>query len=405
VKILHLTTSQSGGAGVAAMRLAEAQGLDARMEVRVHTSRDESVSNPETRKREINAIKSKILTGFQQTITKNEIEFVSPKSVSRLDWKQIQDYGPDIIHIHNWYNFLNLEDINRLLSRYKVVFTAHDERLLTGGCHITFGCGRYEDGCMSCPQVRFIPQVISHSASKSHQILSDSKNYSLITPSHWLAKKFQIATFINPLAQVAVIPNMIPYEPKTELTIIPRTSFSFLFVTASANSSNKGLPEVLAAMYQLAQLNPELKFELRIAGVNKLNGLTSVRNLKVICLGFLNELEMEDQYRKSDALIVASKSENSPNVIPEAQISYAFVIAHSIGGIPEIIEDGVNGLLYESGKATLLSSLQTFVNLPVEKKGKILKSAREAAMLRHDPSRIIDLTFNLYSELLKRDSN
>jgi len=405
VKILHLTTSQLGGAGVAAMRLAEAQGRDARMEVRVHTPRDESISNLGTRRGKIIAIKSKILTGFQQAIVKKEIEFVSPKSVSRLDWNSIRHYRPDIIHIHNWYNFLNLEDINRLLSHYKVVFTAHDERLLTGGCHITFGCEKYEEGCMSCPQVRFVPQVISHSAKKSHQILSNSKNYSIITPSHWLAQKFQIASFINPLAQVKVIPNIIPYEPKIESTIIQRSNFNFLFVTASATSLNKGLPEVLDAMYGLSRSNPELKFELHIAGVEKLNSLTSVPNLEINCLGFLNELEMKGQYRKSDALIVASKSENSPNVIPEAQIRDALVIAHNIGGIPEIIRDKENGLLYETGKRTLLSSLQTFVDLSVEQRGEIIKSARQESILRHDLSRILDQTINLYFELLERDSN
>lgn len=405
VKILHLTTSKSGGAGVAAMRLAEAQGRDARMEVRVQSPRDESVSNSEISKREINAIKSKILTGFQQAIVKNEFEFVSPMSVSRLDWKRIEHYGPDIIHIHNWYNFLNLEDINRLLSHNKVVFTAHDERLLTGGCHITFGCGQYEQSCMSCPQVRFVPQVISRSARKSHQTLFFSKNYSIISPSNWLAKKFQIAPFINPLTQIKVIPNIIPYEPKIESTVIQRKNFRFLFVTASATSSNKGLPEVLDAIYRLSQLNVELKFELHIAGVERLSGLTNVPNLEVFCLGFLNEIEMKCQYQESDALIVASKSENSPNVIPEAQFRDVLVIAHNIGGIPETIEDDKSGLLYEPGKRTLLSCLQTFVDFSVEERGEILKSAREAAMLRHDQSWILDQTFNLYLELLKRDSN
>jgi len=55
-------------------------------------------------------------------------------------------------------------------------------------------------------------------------------------------------------------------------------------------------------------------------------------------------------FRGIDVLVVPSIwNENSPLVIHEALASNTAVIASRIGGIPELITDGVNGLLFEPG--------------------------------------------------------
>ena len=404
MKILHLTTSRSGGAGVAALRLVEAQKSDPRLEVRVGTPRDRDKSKRRAAIQKKMAFQSKILTGLQQTMARKEIEFVSPLSTSTIDWKYIQDFSPDILHVHNWYNFLSLDDINQLLVEYKVVFTAHDERLLTGGCHITFACDRYEQSCKSCPQVRFAASAISNSADKLQKVLSESENYSIIAPSNWLSEKFRLASFINSSSQVKSIPNLIPIAPKSNLSSICRSDFKFFFVTNAASSWNKGLPEVLEAIDKLSKMNPSMKFHLHIAGTENQNSWVYSPNLVVNFLGVLTETGMQDWYRASDALIVASKSENSPNVISEAQIQGLFVIGHAVGGIPEIVRDQETGLLYESSGKTLLSCLTEFIGMTEEESTKIRISASQSAVSRHELTRVLNETYAVYTELLQRKS-
>lgn len=48
-----------------------------------------------------------------------------------------------------------------------------------------------------------------------------------------------------------------------------------------------------------------------------------------------------------DILLLTSKNEGMPNVVLEAISSDIFVVAPRVGGIPEIIEDGVNGFLVD----------------------------------------------------------
>jgi glycosyltransferase involved in cell wall biosynthesis len=69
-------------------------------------------------------------------------------------------------------------------------------------------------------------------------------------------------------------------------------------------------------------------------------------------------------YAQIDVLVVPSLwPENSPLVIHEAFMHGAAVVAARIGGIPELVTDGVNGFLYDRTNATELAAcLQRFVD-------------------------------------------
>jgi glycosyltransferase involved in cell wall biosynthesis len=73
---------------------------------------------------------------------------------------------------------------------------------------------------------------------------------------------------------------------------------------------------------------------------------------------------IEDVYRTFDVLVVSSLwPENSPLVIHEAFMRGVPVVGARVGGIPELVQDGINGLLYEPfSAASLRSSLQRLVD-------------------------------------------
>ena len=59
--------------------------------------------------------------------------------------------------------------------------------------------------------------------------------------------------------------------------------------------------------------------------------------------------EMPKVYDNSDIIIVPSFYENCPAVVLEAMSSGKIVIASNVGGIPDIIQNGINGFLFEKG--------------------------------------------------------
>ena len=74
--------------------------------------------------------------------------------------------------------------------------------------------------------------------------------------------------------------------------------------------------------------------------------------------------------------IVASFDEACPNVVLEAMACGKVVIASNVGGIPELIEDGVTGLLFRSGDYLDLSEKMYYVMTHEELEYKIGSTAR-----------------------------
>ncbi|MAA78098.1 MAG: hypothetical protein CL916_02475 [Deltaproteobacteria bacterium] len=82
--------------------------------------------------------------------------------------------------------------------------------------------------------------------------------------------------------------------------------------------------------------------------------------------GIIANHEICDLFQRADALIMGSIwPENAPLVIIEAHSVGCPVIAPRIGGIPELIEEGTNGLLYEPGNIEELAAcMSQIVHIP-----------------------------------------
>ena len=74
---------------------------------------------------------------------------------------------------------------------------------------------------------------------------------------------------------------------------------------------------------------------------------------KVIFTGYQNNIA--NFYQIMDLLVLPSFSEGLPNVVLEAMAFKIPVIATSVGGVPEIIKDGENGLLAPPGNPDILT--------------------------------------------------
>lgn len=65
-----------------------------------------------------------------------------------------------------------------------------------------------------------------------------------------------------------------------------------------------------------------------------------------------------------DVLVLASWSEGMPMSLVESFAAGVPVVATSVGGIPEVIENDVNGLLIERNVESIVSALQRFLDDP-----------------------------------------
>jgi len=122
---------------------------------------------------------------------------------------------------------------------------------------------------------------------------------------------------------------------------------------------HKGLHVLLEAAGRL----PAHAYEIEVWGaLDTFPDYTAIlkklaRGLPVRFCGAFQNGQGADVYSRFDLLVVPSLwPENSPLVIHEAFMARVPVVAARIGGIPELVTDGENGVLYEPTSAAALAA-------------------------------------------------
>lgn len=120
---------------------------------------------------------------------------------SRLDTKkvirQIEEYNPDIIHLHNIHGYyINVDELFNYIKKSgkKVVWTLHDCWSFTGHCAYFdyVQCDKWKTGCHHCEQKTEYPARNGFDMSKKNYrdkkaIFTGVKDLTIVTPSRWLS--------------------------------------------------------------------------------------------------------------------------------------------------------------------------------------------------------------------------
>ena len=78
-------------------------------------------------------------------------------------------------------------------------------------------------------------------------------------------------------------------------------------------------------------------------------------------------------------------------------------IASNAGGIPSMIVDGENGLLYDHADIKSLADKMEYLLDDAGRAQDFGIRARETALYRHDPERIADKTVEMYTQALLKN--
>ncbi len=117
--------------------------------------------------------------------------------------------------------------------------------------------------------------------------------------------------------------------------------------------------------------------------------------------------EMPLAYAAMDVCVLTSKMEGAPNVLIEAMAAGRPVVASAVGGIPEIVEHGVTGLLESFREPAFFGDKIVSLLKDPDLRSRMGTAGRERASTHFSVERMVAEYTTLYHELLdaKRQGN
>jgi glycosyltransferase involved in cell wall biosynthesis len=106
-------------------------------------------------------------------------------------------------------------------------------------------------------------------------------------------------------------------------------------------------------------------------------------------------MDVDRLFSAFDVFALSSISEGLPLVIPEAMASELPIIATSVGGLPDIIQDGLTGLLCPVEEFALRTRLESLQKDPSRARG-IGAAARAHSLSHFSAERMIEDYLRLY---------
>jgi glycosyltransferase involved in cell wall biosynthesis len=104
-------------------------------------------------------------------------------------------------------------------------------------------------------------------------------------------------------------------------------------------------------------------------------------------------------WRRASIAVLSSEREGMPVCLMEAAACGVPAVAPAVGGIPELIEDGVTGLLFPPGNAAVLAKCLMRLHADRSLRARLGAQARAVAERRFDLSKIADQTVSYLQEV------
>jgi glycosyltransferase involved in cell wall biosynthesis len=266
----------------------------------------------------------------------------------------------DIIHLH-WVSGLVSPRSFAALARLgkPLVWTLHDQRPFTGGCHYSAGCSQFESDCAACPQLALDPCGLT-AANLGDQLQAVVAHVTVIAPSHWMAGcARRSAVFAR--SRIEVIPYGIDIEefcpiPQDEARarlVLPRGDFLLLFGVDNSREKRKGLRELFTVLKSFGEEDhSSLLASQQKTGFLCFGEIDCIPELPVPVRPF-GRVQSDELlsciYSAADLFLLPSLEDNLPNTVLEAMSCGTPVGAFSVGGVPDMIVSDRTGFLAPSG--------------------------------------------------------
>jgi len=373
MKILQVSMSDSGGAGIAAVRLHLAlldKGVDCKL-LTLKKTRDDIPEHYVFDKKDTSScpLLTQAMTFVDRVLKRFKLRsdyyrsrrkkyaYGSAQGTDMFNFNfseyQIEKHSlareADIIHLH-WVcgGFLDFQGFFNRVSNH-VVWTLHDMNPFTGGCHYSYDCLGYEKDCRACPQLEGAKSNSAAQrmlAEKIKVLHGQDRSLSIVTPSRWLMDCSEKSKLFGdyPHRHIYNIVNEKSFYLDDKARSRERLSLpaekKIILCIGSLDYARKGNNIIAEALPLLNHQDVILCCVGRVSETHK-------DNPSIVQLGYVKDSnKMRDIYNAADIFVLPTMADNFPNTIVESLLSGTPVASFYVGGVPEQINES-NGILIE----------------------------------------------------------
>ena len=309
--------------------------------------------------------------------------------------KEISDFKPDIVHLHNLHgHYINYPHLFNFLNYEKIpiVWTLHDSWAYTGHCayYASNGCNNWKTGCEKCDFFRDYPRSICCNSAENFQLKKYLfTNAYIVAVSQWLGNEIRQSFLHNlPLTVITNGVDVFSFQPTNvkrdnKLTIVgvannwePRKNFDFYVNIA------KQLPD--------AQINI-------VGNVAYAQKIKCTSNIKL--LGHItNPSRLSEIYSSADVYINASREETFGMTTIEAMACGTPVIVNNATALPEIVTSDTGLIVDIDNTESVVSAIHSI------KKSHINyhETCRNHIITQYSRKRMTDQYLVLYNTILNK---
>jgi 1,2-diacylglycerol 3-alpha-glucosyltransferase len=273
--------------------------------------------------------------------------------------KDLREFQPDAIHVHTEWG-----------TGWAGVFAAWRLKIPAVGTFHTFWDDPRYVHHFPWPNWKIIQRAMGRYSAFFYRRCAATIAPSTTVQTHLRAKNVESVVVSNGMTSPAPVSAAEVRALRQAYGLADHPTFLYL----GRVSFEKSLPVCLLAFKELLSTHPQARFVMIGDGpeMPALKGMIRAMDMtdQVVLVGAVphEELMARGLPRLGDVFITASETENQPVSILESMAFGLPAIGPRARGIPELVEDGQNGHLFEPGDGTRLTALmRQMVDAPAQR--------------------------------------
>ena len=328
------------------------------------------------------------------------LDVIYSKENKKKMTETLEDFKPDIVHINNFQRQLSESIIEAIKEKnIPIVFTAHDVQavcpaitMLDNNKEICELCkkGKYinciKKGCVKNSKLKSILGAVEAEYYRIKKVYDKKISY-IITPSEFYKQKL-IEDGIKE-NKIGAIHNFIDVR---EYNLQIEDEGYGLYV---GRLSKEAFSSLQNKKLYIAGDGPEKE---------KIEKIIKDRHLEenIKLLGYLNQNQVKEYIRKSRFVVVPSIwYENCPYSVLETLAIGKPVIGANIAGIPELVQDKVNGLTYQYDDIRELEEKMKLLFENKELADEYGRNAKNIAKKEYSKNEYYNKIIKIYEKLIR----